>query len=108
MEVVAYDRPVSWACHSDGPIIYHALFTLAPGDQRSTFFTSTFDVHAHGWASLAFPAFVLFMRRQERTNTANIKAALEAARPDPVRGTQTKTAENAGKRSRLVGLSHQP
>lgn len=78
VECVALDRPHSWAYTNGGPVSVTLTVTLAP-HPTGTRLGSRFEARPHGWMRLAFPVFMLIMKRQERENMVNLKRALEAA-----------------------------
>ena len=77
VECVAFDRPRSWTYTNGGPVSVTFAVNLAP-DPAGTRLVARFDARPHGWMRLAFPVFMLIMKRQERENMRNLKRALEA------------------------------
>ena len=76
VECTAYDRPNSWTYLNGGPVEVELTIRLTPeGD--GTRLDATFDATPKGMFRLVFPIFVQMMKRQERKNMVNIKAALE-------------------------------
>jgi uncharacterized protein YndB with AHSA1/START domain len=74
------DRPRSWVYENGGPISLVLTITLEPTAARGTRLTAHGAWSAHGWMRLAFPVFVLFMRRSERQVLVNARRALEERR----------------------------
>jgi uncharacterized protein YndB with AHSA1/START domain len=76
VECVAFDRPHSWAYTNGGPVSVKFAVTLAP-HPTGTRLVARFDARPNGWMRLAFPVFMLIMKRQERENMKNLKRTLE-------------------------------
>jgi hypothetical protein len=76
VECTKYDRPHGWAYHNGGPVEVNLDISLDPRGQGSLL-VSRFDAHPRGWFRLIFPVFLLIMRRQEKTNMANVKRFVE-------------------------------
>ena len=76
VEIVGYDRPHSWAAHSDGRIEVKFGSRIEPVSEGCMLHVS-FEPIPHGWARLVFPIIVLMFRRGERAYMGLIKAALE-------------------------------
>lgn len=76
VECTAYDRPHTWTYVNGGPVAVILTIRLSPeGD--GTRLEATFDATPKGMFRLVFPIFVQIMKRAERKNMTNVKAALE-------------------------------
>jgi hypothetical protein len=76
LETVAFERPQSWTMHNDGPIevtLTCRLEAVADGTRLHT----DFEPKPHGWFRLAFPLFLVIMRREERANMGHLRDAVE-------------------------------
>lgn len=80
VECTEYERPRRWTYVNGGPVSVRLSIQLKP-DGIGTQLHSTFDAHPNGLFRLLFPVFIKIMKRQERQNMANLKAALEQAAP---------------------------
>ena len=79
VECVAFERPDSWSYHNGGPV--EVMFTARlTAEGERTRVEVDFDAKPHGLFVLIFPVFMLAMKRQESTNMANLKKALEEDR----------------------------
>ena len=81
VECTSFDRPRGWAYRNGGPVSVEFDASVAPLD-TGTRLDVRFVARPHGWFRLVFPVFVLVMKRQERTNMANLKRALEERRDE--------------------------
>ena len=76
-ECLRYDRPRGWTYLNGGPVEVRLDVDLTP-TPAGTRLVSRFDAKPRGWFHLVFPIFLLVIRRQEKTNMANAKRAVEA------------------------------
>jgi carbon monoxide dehydrogenase subunit G len=75
-ECTRFDRPSGWTYVNGGPIEVTLDVTLEPSGDGTTL-RASFSAHPKGIAWVFFPVFVRIMRRIEKENTVNLKAALE-------------------------------
>jgi hypothetical protein len=75
-ECTRYDRPHGWTYVNGGPVEVTLDISLAPRGDGTTL-VSRFDARPKGLFRVIFPIFLVMMRRQEKTNMANLKGALE-------------------------------
>ena len=73
----AFDRPSTWTHVNGGPVSVTFCGRLTP-EAGGTRLEVKFDAEPHGWFRLVFPVFLRVMKRQERKNMTNLKAALES------------------------------
>ena len=76
VECTRFDRPREWQYVNGGPVRVTLTIRLAP-EGRGTRLISRFDARPKGLFRVVFPVFLVMMKRQERANMANLKAALE-------------------------------
>lgn len=79
VECTKFDRPRGWSYRNGGPVSVDLDVAVVPHGHGSRL-EARFAATPHGWMRLVFPAFLLVMKRQERTNMANLKRALEERR----------------------------
>jgi uncharacterized protein YndB with AHSA1/START domain len=77
LECVEYERPTRWRFVNDGPVTVDLTITLVP-ESGGTRLASRFDATPHGFFKLVFPVFLALMRREEASNMALLKRAVEA------------------------------
>jgi hypothetical protein len=86
VECVEFDRPHRWVHLNGGPVTVMFTARLEPEGNQTRLLVA-FDARPKGWFRLVFPLFYLMMKRQEKANMVNCRAALErrlaAARTDP-------------------------
>ncbi|PSL04614.1 polyketide cyclase/dehydrase/lipid transport protein [Haloactinopolyspora alba] len=83
-EVVAYDRPHMWRTHNGGPL--EVTFTgRVEGVAEGTLLSIEFAPRPHGWFRLAFPLFLVSIRRAEKNHMRHIREALERRSQSPSR-----------------------
>jgi len=75
-ECTRFDRPNGWTWVNGGPVEVVLDIRLMPRDGGTTL-VSRFDAHPRGFFRVIFPLFLMIMKRQEKTNMANAKAAME-------------------------------
>ena len=76
LETVAFDRPRAWTMHNGGPIEVTFTCRLEPAAEGTRLHAS-FEPTPHGWFRLAFPLFLVMMRRDEKANMAHLRDAVE-------------------------------
>lgn len=82
MECTRFDRPNQWQYVNGGPITVTLTVRLrTEGD--ATRVETSFDAHPRGWFRLAFPIFLIILRRDERANMERMRRALEAGSGSP-------------------------
>ena len=77
-ECTHFDRPSRFSYHNGGSIEVDLIISLTP-TAGGTMLRSRFNAKAHGFFRLIFPIFLIVLRRQEKTNMANVKRFLESA-----------------------------
>jgi hypothetical protein len=84
LETVAHDRPRGWSMHNGGPIEVTLTCRLEPLPEGVRLHAD-FDPRPHGWFRLAFPLFLLIIRREEKANMGLLRDALERRvhQPEP-------------------------
>lgn len=89
VECTEYERPRRWTYVNGGPVSVTLTIELT-AHGTGTQLHSSFDAQPNGWFRLVFPIFIRMMRRHERQNMANLKAALEqpARQPDATEDDQ--------------------
>ncbi|KRF28198.1 hypothetical protein ASG91_06865 [Phycicoccus sp. Soil802] len=75
METVAFDRPRSWTMHNGGPLEVTFTCHLEPV-QDGTRLDAVFEPTPHGWLRLAFPLFLVMLRRDEKANMGHLARAV--------------------------------
>lgn len=76
VEIVDYQRPRMWRTRNEGKVEFNFMARLEPVPE-GTRLSVDFGVQAHGWSRLMFPMFVLFLRREEKTNMKRIREVFE-------------------------------
>ncbi|MFN2581569.1 MAG: SRPBCC family protein [Candidatus Dormibacteria bacterium] len=76
-ECTRYDRPHAWTYVNGGPVAVTLDISLSPREGGGTRLRSRFEAHPKGLFRLVFPMFLRIMRRTERENMINARAALE-------------------------------
>ena len=76
LETVAFERPHRWTMHNGGPIEV-TLTCRLEAVPEGTRLHADFEPTPHGWFRLAFPLFLVIMRREERANMGHLRAAVE-------------------------------
>lgn len=77
VECTEFDRPRGWTYVNGGPVAVTLTISLT-AHGHGTRLVSRFDARPKGLFRVVFPVFLLMMKRQERANMVNLKAALEA------------------------------
>jgi hypothetical protein len=78
LTITRYERPSGWSYENGGPISVKLDISLnARGEE--TELKAAFDARPHGLARIAFPLFLLLMRREEKQNMLNAKRWLESS-----------------------------
>ena len=75
-ECTRFDPPNGWSYRNGGPVAVDLDISLSDRD-GGTDLVSRFDARPKGWFRLAFPIFLLILRKTERDNMANAKRAME-------------------------------
>ena len=76
LETVAFERPQSWTMHNGGPIEVTLTCRLEAVPEGTRLHVD-FEPTPHGWLRLAFPLFLVIMRRDERANMGHLRDAVE-------------------------------